>query len=435
MEEKIWNRKVLSWMFYDWANSAFATTIMAGFFPIFFKVFWSAQDEVHISTAKLASANSLAGIIIALSAPILGAIADRSGKKIKFLMFFTLMGSTGSFFLYFVNEGNWQFAILFYVIASLGFFSSNIFYDSMLVEVSPKESHYDIISSAGFAFGYLGGGILFSLNVLWFLFPENFGFDNKADAVKTSFLSVSIWWILFATPLIISGWKGNSINPADRSFKTSITSGFKQIIHTFHEIKHLKPVFTFLIAYWLYIDGVDTIIRMASDYGLSIGFQESDLIIALLLIQFFGFPFTFLIGFLASKAGRKKMIFFTIFIYIIICIWASFIKTKYEFYGIALLISTVQGGIQALSRSYFASLIPVDKSAEYFGFYNMLGKFAVIFGPILLGTANIVAGYFVTDKSDASRIGILSIVLLFVAGAFLLTKVDDKKAKVEKIYL
>ena len=426
------NRQILSWMMYDWANSAFSTTIMAGFFPIFFKAYWSASDQVNVSTAKLALANSIAGITIAFTAPILGAFADRSGKKVSFLFFFAVLGSMGCISLFYVPSGDWQNAIIFYIIASLGFFSANIFYDSMLPDVSHSEKDYDRISSGGFALGYLGGGLLFAMNVWWTLNPGFFGFENKSEAVRASFVSVGIWWILFTLPLVLYAPKNSSDGTSSRQI---FISGLKQIRHTFKEIKHMKAVFTFLLAYWLYIDGVDTIIRMAVDYGMSIGFSQVDLIAALLLIQFLGFPFTYLIGFLAGKTGRKTMIYYTIVVYIIVCIWAAFLHNKYEFYGIALLISMVQGGIQALSRSYFASIIPASKSAEYFGFYNMLGKFAVIIGPILIGITNLIAGNFVDDPATASRVGMLSVVFLFIAGAFVLSRVDEAQAKQEKKYL
>jgi len=408
---------------YDWANSAFTTTVMAGFFPIFFKHYWSASDQVHISGAKLAFGNSIAGILVAFLAPVLGAISDNSGKKTRFLLFSTLTGSLGCIGLFFISAGDWQNAILFYIVASIGFFSANIFYDSMLTDVVKSEKYYDKVSAAGFSVGYLGGGILFALNVWWTLMPDLFGFADKSSAVRASFISAGIWWFVFGIPLMVYG----PYTAKKKKFGIQIIqAGFKQIRHTFREIRNLKVVFTFLLAYWLYIDGVDTIIRMAVDYGLSIGFTQTDLITALLMIQFLGFPFTWLSGILAEIIGRKRMIYITIFGYICICIWASFMRNKIEFYGIALLISMFQGGIQALSRSYFASLIPADKSAEYFGFYNMLGKFAAIIGPALMGAVNLIAGYFINDSVLAVRAGMLSIVLLFIAGGITLSKVNAK---------
>jgi UMF1 family MFS transporter len=425
-------------MFYDWANSAFSTTIMAGFFPIFFKSYWSSSDQVNVSTAKLAFANSFIGILVAISAPILGAIADHSGKKAKFLFTFMMLGVTGCVGMFFVSRGDWQNAVLFYVVASLGFFSSNNIYDSMLTDVVKIEKDYDKVSAGGFALGYLGGGLLFAMNVWWTLNPSFFGFESVSSAVRASFVSVGIWWFLFSIPILLNS--SNTTASSSATVKNAntlqiIRSGFHQIQHTFKEIKHLKIVFTFLLAYWLYIDGVDTIIRMAVDYGMSIGFTQADLITALLLVQFLGFPFTYLIGFLAGKTGTKRMIYYTIIVYVIICIWASFMHSKYEFFGIAFLIATVQGGIQSLSRSYFAGLIPPDKSAEYFGFYNMLGKFATIIGPILIGITNLVFGLVIKDAVIVTRIGMLSIVLLFLGGAYTLSLVDEKKAINEKKYL
>lgn len=426
------NRGELSWMFYDWANSAFATTVMAGFFPIFFKSYWSATDSINVSTAKLAFANSMAGLIIAVMAPLLGAVADRSGSKQKFLMSFTFIGSIGCLSLGFIAQGHWEYAILSYIIASLGFFSSNIFYDSLLTDVADSESEYDRVSSGGFALGYLGGGLLFAMNVWWTLKPEFFGFEEKIAAVKASFISVALWWSFFSIPLL---WTKLHKVKSSASVSETIKGALLQLRHTFQEIKHIKVLFTFLLAYWLYIDGVDTIIRMATDYGLSLGFKQTDLISALLMIQFLGFPFTYIFGFLTAKTSRKTMIYFGIFIYMVICIWAFFMKNRWEFYSIAFLVSMAQGGIQAISRGYFATLIPPQKSAEYFGFYNMLGKFAVIAGPVLMGVTNLLAGYFTNDAVLAARYGILSVLLLFILGALILSKVDDSVAQKEKKYL
>ncbi|MDH4199084.1 MAG: MFS transporter [Spirochaetia bacterium] len=430
------NKQIFSWMLNDWANSAFATTVMAGFFPIFFKSYWSSADLVNVSTAKLAFANSFAGILIAVTAPFLGAIADRSGAKRKFLLFFTLLGGLSCICMSFIAAGRWQSAVFFYVLASIGFFSSTIFYDSMLTDVTDSEKDFDNVSSGGYALGYLGGGILFAVNVWWTLQPSLFCFSGKAAAVKGSFMSAGIWWIIFSLPLFITSRKNSKMNAAIHSSAgNDIKSAFQQIRQTLHEIRHLKVIFTFLVAYWLYIDGVDTIIRMAIDYGLSIGFSQVDLITALLMIQFLAFPFTYITGMLATKTGTRQMIYFSIAIYIIICIWAAFLSHKWEFFAIAFLISMVQGATQALSRSYFASLIPAEKSAEYFGFYNMLGKFAVILGPILMGITNLFAGYLIHDAAMSARIGMLSVVLLFISGAFMLSRVDEKAGRLEKKFL
>jgi len=419
-------------MLYDWANSAFATTIMAGFFPIFFKSYWSASDEVHVSTAKLAFSNSLVGIIIALSAPVLGAMADHSGKKNKFLFTFLMLGVGGCVALFFVAKGDWRQAVLLYVLASLGFFSANNIYDSMLTDVVKSEKDYNRVSAGGYSMGYLGGGILFALNVAWTLWPSWFGFTGAAMAVRASFISVGLWWFLFALPLL---WYGPQKSKKSGSTLALIQKSFRQIRHTFREIRHMKVLFTFLLAYWLYIDGVDTVVRMAVDYGMSIGFTQIDLITALLVVQFLGFPFTWLVGYLAGKTGTRRMLYYTIFIYIIICIWASFMRSRYEFYGLAFLIASAQGGIQSLSRSFFAGLIPPEKSAEYFGFYNMLGKFAVIFGPLLIGLCNFLLGYVIDDPQTVSRLSMASLLVLFLGGAFTLSLVDEKKAHEEKKYL
>jgi UMF1 family MFS transporter len=410
------NRKVISWALYDWANSAFATTVMAGFFPVFFKKYWNVNVAVTTSTFRLGLANSIAGIIVVALAPVLGAIADQGGARKKFLLFFATMGviMTGS--LFFVAQGAWQIAVIVFVLGVVGFSGGNIFYDSLLVSVAPPGKE-DMVSAFGFALGYLGGGLLFALNVFMTLNPESFGLADTSAAVRVSFLSVAAWWALFSLPVAI--WVKEPLVKQKKSGWTMVTGGFQQIKTTFAEIRKLRTVFLFLLAYWLYIDGVDTIVRMAVDYGMSLGFAENSLILALLIVQFVGFPAAILYGKLGEKLGTKRAILLGIAIYIGVTFWGRFMESSAEFYLLAVAIGLVQGGVQALSRAFYSRIIPANRAAEFFGFYNMLGKFAAVIGPILMGLVGVITGN--------PRHSILSIAVLFVAGGIILYFVDEKE--------
>ena len=411
-------KEILSWSLYDWANSTFSTTVMAGFFPIFFKQYWSTSAEVTVTTWYLGLANSIASILVATLAPFLGAIADKASVKKRLLIFFAFLGIISTGTLSIINQGQWIIAIVFYVSASIGFMSANIFYDSLLPSVAPKEKR-DFVSSFGYALGYIGGGILFLINVLMYLKPELFGISDAASAIKLSFLTVAIWWAVFSIPIMVFV-KEPSVSE-NIGITNSIKLGFNQLISTIATIKKFKVVTTFLIAYWFYIDGVDTVIRMAVDYGTSIGFPTSALIIALLLVQFIAFPATLIYNWFASKIGIKRGIFIGIIGYILISIFASLVSKEWHFYAIAVMIACFQGGIQALSRSLYSTIIPKSNAAEFFGFYNMFGKFAAIIGPPLVGYIGLVTGN--------PRIGILSVIMLFVLGGIMLAKVDVEEGE------
>ncbi len=417
---------------YDWANSAFATTVMAGFFPVFFKQYWSAGTDVTVSTARLGLANSLAGVLVAASAPLLGAIADRGTSRKRFLLCFAFMGVIMTSSLSFVSQGHWAMAASLFVCATIGFSGSNIFYDALLTVVSPEEK-MDKISALGFSLGYLGGGLLFALNVWMTLRPETFGFADAGEAVRYSFLSVGIWWAVFSLPLAVLV-KEPAAKASDEGFAV-VGGGVRQLVSTFSEIRHLKTIALFLGAYWLYIDGVDTVVRMAVDYGISIGFEANDLILALLVTQFVGFPAAIAFGFLGARIGAKRGILIGITVYLFISVWGAFIRERHEFFIMAVIIGLVQGGVQALSRSFYARIIPADKSAEYFGFYNMLGKFATVIGPVLMGGIGLLVRALGFSSDIASRAGITSLSLLFLAGGSLLLFVDEEKGRREARYL
>jgi UMF1 family MFS transporter len=425
-------KSIISWALYDWANSAFATTVIAGFFPVFFKQYWSAGADTTVSTARLGLANSVASIVVALLAPVLGAIADRGSAKKKFLLFFAFMGVVMTSALFTVSQGNWPLAVMLYVFASMGFAGGNIFYDSLITSVA-SEKKFDIVSALGFAFGYLGGGILFALNVWMTLKPLTFGFADSSAAVRFSFLTVGIWWALFSIPVFL--FVGEPESRKTKDDMNALKAGLMQLRNTFSELRHLKTVFLFLFAYWLYIDGVDTIVRMAVDYGMSIGFNVNDLIVALLITQFIGVPSAIAFGYLGGKIGAKRAIFIAIAVYISVSVWGAFMQSKNEFYMLAIVVGLVQGGIQALSRSFYARLIPVNKSAEYFGFYNMLGKFAAVMGPVLMGGTGLAVRSMGYSSNIASRVSITSIAILFITGGAILYFVNEEKGREEVKFL
>jgi UMF1 family MFS transporter len=438
------NRKAIwGWALYDWANSAFATTVMAGFFPIFFKQYWSHGVDVNLSSARLGLGNSLASLFVALMVPLLGAIADQGVMKKHFLFSFAFMGIVVTSFFYFIPQGQWVVAIIAYAFAIIGWSGANSFYDAMLPDVA-VEAKIDYISSFGYALGYLGGGLLFLINVIMTLKPEYFGLADAGQAVRWSFVSAALWWGLFS--LFTLKWVPRPSITGRLNLKVAISKGLGQFMTTLSKIRYMRTIILFLSAYWCYIDGAHTIIRMAVDYGLSLGFAANDLIVALLLTQFIGFPSALMLGRLGQKWGVRKAIFIAIAGYMFVTVWGFFMTTKTEFFLMALLIGLVQGGIQALSRSYYTRLIPADRSAEFFGFFNMLGKFAAIFGPALMAVVGLGAKHFLmpdTPTMDqiaavsnlATRLSIASILLLFIVGGVCLFFVDEKQGKKEAAYL
>ena len=410
-------KRVISWALYDWANSAFATTVMAGFFPLFFKSFWAADLSPAESTAVIGTTNSLAGLLIVLLAPFLGAYSDLGKFKKKFLAFFALLGVLSTGYLYFIPQGDWVIAASLYALAVIGFSGGNIFYDSLIASVS-KQDQRNKVSSLGFSLGYLGGGLLFVINVLMYLNPAWFGLSSQSEAILWSFLSVAVWWAVFSLPLFMSVEEKSNAEISKGLFET-ITEAFKAVASTLREIKKHKRVAIFLIAYWLYIDGVDTIVRMAVAYGSDIGLDASSMITALLLTQFVGFPATLVFGIYADKIGFKKILTIGISIYILVTFYAYYMSTALEFYILAGTVGLVQGGVQAISRSFFSTIIPVNKEAQFFGFYNLVGKSAVFLGPVLVSWVALIFGN--------PRFGILSLLFLLVPGLILLWMVPDKE--------
>jgi UMF1 family MFS transporter len=409
MKSALTRRPVVAWALYDWANSAFATTVMAGFFPVFFKQYWSTGVDAAVSTFRLGLTNGVASFAIALLAPLLGAVADRSGARVRLLALATVLGAASTGGLYLVEAGQWHLAALLYGMASLGFWGGMTFYDALLLDVAEKEE-LDLVSAYGYALGYVGGGLLFAVNVLMTLKPQLFGLDSAAQAVRLSFLTVFAWWLVFSVPLLLFV---RERKPAQTlGMVAAARAGWRELGQTIRHIRQLRPLLWFLFAYWLYIDGVNTVIKMAVDYGLSIGFPEQSLVAALLLTQFVAFPAALAFGWLGSRIGATNGIFIALAVYAAATIGAYGMDSTAEFYALAVTIGLVQGGVQSLSRSYFGSLVPPGKQGEFFGFYNMMGKFAAVLGPMLVGVTALATG--------STRAGILSVLLLFIGGALLL---------------
>ena len=411
-------RVTLAWAFYDWANSAFATVVIAGFFPVFFKQFWAVDLPAAESTRWLGYASSLASLILVCMAPVLGALADQIGAKKRFLLVFTVLGVLATGALYWLAAGHWVGALALYLLGLLGFFGANIFNDALITDVS-RPDDYERVSSLAYALGYLGGGLLFALNVTMVLTPETFGFADKGAAVQAAFLGVALWWALFSLPLVLL--VPESKGAGRKTLRGAVRGAFAELVVTFRQIRRLPDTFLFLIAYWFYIDGVDTIVFMAVDYGLSLGFQDSSLMAALLITQFVGFPAALVFGRLGARWGAKPAILLAIGCYVVVVLAASQMSRIEHFYVLAAAIGLVQGGIQALSRALFASLIPAGQTAELFGFYNMVGKFAAILGPFLVGTTAALTG--------DPRLSLLPILALFVIGAVLLWRVDVRRGR------
>ena len=409
------SRKVWAWALYYWANHSYQTSIITVFFPIFFKSYWFSKAPATLSTYWLGTADSLANLAVVVTAPILGAIADRGGKKKRFLISSAFLGAVMSLSLYFVAKDAWQMAVALYVMASIGYYWGNIFADSMLVHVSAP-GKLDMTSATGYFSGYLGGGLFLVLGVLMSLKPEWFGIVDKATAVRLICLLTAVWWLVFSLPLLF--WVAEPGTAKESiGLVAAAKEGFGQVFETIKHIRLYRPVYLFLIAYWVYIDGVGTIIQMAVDYGKAIGFDTPTLIAAVLMVQFIGVPAAIGFGALGERIGPRKGILIGLGVYVVVCVFGAFMQHALEFFILAGLVGLVQGGVQLLSRSYYARLVPHDRSGEFFGFYNMLGDSAAVVGPYLMGSVSLLTG--------SPRLSILSIIVLFALGAVLLARVPE----------
>jgi UMF1 family MFS transporter len=409
-------RDTVSWALYDWANSAFATTVLAGFFPVFFQKFWSTGVDPTVSTSRLGFANAIAGVVVALLAPALGAIADRTAGRKRQLVAWSMIGVVGTAALGFVQQGEWQWAAACFVLAGIGFNAANVFYDALLLDVS-RPDELDKVSAFGYSMGYLGGGLLFAFNVLMTLRPEWFGLDDAAQAVQVSFLTVALWWFVFTLPLARNVRERPSTG-SSVGLGVAVRDGLRELRSTVRHLGQYRHITLFLVAYWLYIDGVHTIYMMAVDYGVALGLPSSSLLAALLLTQFVAFPSALVLGWLGNRWGPKRGILLCIAVYLAATVYAWFLDTVAEFFALAVVVGLVQGGIQSLSRSMFGRLVPEGKGGEFFGFFNLMGKFASFLGPMLIAVVALATG--------DSRLSVTSLAILFVLGGLVLLRVPGR---------
>ncbi|WP_082234736.1 MFS transporter [Halobacillus massiliensis] len=411
-------KPVMSWVMYDFGNSAFATTIMAAVLPIFYYDVAAKGVNQSLAASYWGYSQSIAVLLVAVLAPLLGAISDYTSSKKKFLMFFAFLGMIASSMLALVGEGDYLLASLLLIIGTIGFSGGNVFYDAFLPEVSDRQS-IDKVSSWGFAFGYIGGGILLAINLLMIMKYEWFGLPDTLAGTRLAFISVGIWWLVFSIPLF-TNIKESRKQKVIRT-KSYPVIGFRRVKQTFKEIRQFKHLLVFLLAFWLFNDGISTIIKMATIYGRDIGIDSSSLIIALLITQFVGIPFTFFFGFLAERISAKKALTLSLYVYLVIVGLGYFMTSALHFYLLAICVGMVQGGAQSLSRSIFGKMVPNDRHAEYFGFYNISAKFSAVFGPFVFALVGQLTG--------SSRIGILSLIFFFIVGIILLKIVNVEEGE------
>jgi UMF1 family MFS transporter len=401
---------------YDWANSAFWSTIVTAVFPPFFSDYAAAGLAPIDATSRFAWTTTIAVTIVALVGPILGAIADHRALKKKMLAVFMLIGVATTLLMATIDRGDWMYALILFLVANVGVAASLVFYDSLLPHIARPEE-IDQVSTAGFAIGFIGGGILLLVNLAWILSPATFGLGSTVTAIKLSFASVGVWWLVFSIPLL------RTVPEPPVRLRSLGSGGIGQIgeavvaaWRTFDELRRNRNALLMLIAFLLYNDGIQTIIRMSSIYGAEIGIDRNAQIAAFVMVQFVGVPCSFLFGALAARIGPKVALFGALAVYTATMVLAYFMSTSWHFFALAFLVGTVQGGSQALSRSLFARMIPKDKSSECFGFFAVFEKFAGIAGPAVFALSITIF--------QSSRAAILSIILFFILGALVLTRVD-----------
>jgi UMF1 family MFS transporter len=417
-----YHRIVNAWIMYDWANSAFATTVMGAVLPAFYSSVAGATLSPVQASSYWGYTNTIGMSLVAVSAPILGAIADHSGARKRFLGSFVAVGVTFTALMVLISAGDWLLASGLYIMGRIGFAGANIFYDSLLPYVARRDD-IDQVSTRGYAVGYLGGGLLLVLNLLMIQpglvglksFP---GISNAEWGARLSFVTVAVWWAVFSLPLFWRVPEPPAVLVGEES-SSPVRSGFQRLRQTLHDIRRYRELFKFLVAFWLYNDGIGTIIIMAVIFGAEIGLAEADLIGAILLVQFVGIPFSIAFGWLARRLGAKRSILLALGVYTLISIGGYFMRSALHFWLLALLVATVQGGSQGLSRSLYGTMLPRAKTSEFFGFYDVSSKFSGILGPALFGIVGMLTG--------SSRLSIISLVIFFLLGGFLLSRVDEQR--------
>lgn len=422
-------KEVRAWAMYDWAVSSLQAVVLTAVFPIFFVRVAAAGLPESGGTQALATANTIAAIVVAILSPILGAISDYAAAKKRMLAGSMLVGATATAGMFFIQRGDLVLASTLFVIAILGATASVVFYEALLPHIASR-SELDRVSSAGYAMGYIGGGLLLAVNLAWIQRPDLFGLpsgeglsDQEASLpARLAFVSVAVWWIVFSLPLLRRVREPpRALEPDEVGRGAIIATSFQRLGETVRQLVGFRQAFLMLLAFMIYNDGIQTIIKMATAYGTEIGIGQSALIAAVLMVQFVGVPFAFLFGMLSSRIGAKRSVFLGLLVYTIITIIGYFMTTATHFFILAGLVGMVQGGTQALSRSLFASLIPAHKSGEFFGFYSVFEKFSNIFGPLLFTLTIALTG--------SSRNAILSVIAFFALGALVLAFVDVEKGQ------
>jgi UMF1 family MFS transporter len=406
-----------AWAMYDWANSAFMCTIITAVFPIYFQREAAATLTGAEALAMWGLANTIAIAIVAVLNPFLGALADYLPLKKKMLGGFLALGLVATASMFFIGHGEWRLAMLLFIAASVGAFGSMAFYDALLPHIAAGHE-IDRVSSAGYAIGYFGGGLLLLVNAIWIMSPQTFGMRDAGVASRVSFVSVAAWWLVFSIPLFR---RVPEPPAAPRVEGQALAIATRRLIATLRELRGFREAFLLLVAFAIYNDGINTIIKMATSYGADLGLDAGDMIAAVLLVQFVGVPFAFLFGALAGRFGAKRSIYLALAIYVVISLLGYFMSTSLHFYLLAFLVATVQGGSQALSRSLFASMIPRTKSAEFFAFFSIFEKFTGALGPAVFTIAVTATG--------SGRAAVLSIVVFFIAGWLLLARVDVERGQ------
>lgn len=410
-------KAVRAWLLYDWANSAFATTMIAAVLPIFYLEVAAADLDPNLASSYWGLTQTASMLLVAVAAPVLGAIADYAGRKAYFLRLFSWLGILASLLFVFVNRGDYILASLLFILGAVGYTGGNSFYDAMLPEVEPDPARRDFISSKGFAYGYIGGGLLLILNLAMIQAPGLFGLPDSLAGTHAAFATVAVWWFLFSLPLF-RHYRDNRLK-TQGGIRHYTAIGLSRTWATLKRLPRYPELLKYLLAYWFFNDGINTIITMATSYGKTIGIGTSHLITALVITQFVGIPFTLLFGKIAERLGSKPSLYLSLGIYLLIVILGYFMTSAAHFYLLAGMVGFAQGGSQAVARSLFSRLIPADQTAEFYGFLSVSSKFSSMVGPAVFGLVGILTG--------SVRLAILTLAFFFIAGMLLLRTVDLEK--------
>ncbi len=413
MDEKAHKKAIWAWTMYDWANSGYVTTIMAAVLPVYYSSVAASNLAPNVATAYWGYTTSLAALLAALVSPVLGAMADFRGSKKQFLAIFMLLGVVAAALMYFIQEGAWLFASILFIFSQIGFAGSLVYYDALLPHVAGPDE-IDMVSSRGYAMGYIGGGLLLAINLAMIMLVPG---ELTGLMTRLSFVTVAVWWAGFSIPILkIVSEPKRRVLAGEENFNP-LQAAISRLAGTFKEIRKYKELSKFLLAFWVYSNGIGTIILMATIYGAEIGISQITLIGTLLMVQFLAAPFAILFGWLPKKMGTKNTIYLALGIYTIIAIAGFFLQHEWQFWALGAGVATVQGGAQALSRSLFGRMVPKSKSAEFYSFFSVFEKFSTILGPAMFGVVSQLTGH--------SRWSIVSLVIFFIAGSLILTTVKE----------